>query len=61
MADTPGYPDCNPALFSAPDGSIWLFWPTILDHRWEGALLKYQVAGPRRRRSGPISLVAVAA
>jgi predicted neuraminidase len=41
MADTPGYPDCNPALFSAPDGSLWLYWPTILDHRWEGALLKY--------------------
>jgi predicted neuraminidase len=41
LADTPGYPDCNPALFAAPDGSLWLFWPTILDHRWEGALLKY--------------------
>jgi predicted neuraminidase len=45
MADTPGYPDCNPALFSS-GGEIWLFWPTILDHRWEGALLKYQAAGP---------------
>lgn len=44
MADTPGYPDCNPALFAAPDGSVWLWWPTILDHRWEGALLKYQRA-----------------
>jgi predicted neuraminidase len=41
MADTPGYPDCNPALFAAPDHSLWLFWPTILDHRWEGALLKF--------------------
>ncbi len=41
VADTPGYPDCNPALFAAPDRSLWLFWPTILDHRWEGALLKY--------------------
>ena len=41
LADTPGYPDCNPALFAAPDGALWLFWPTILDHRWEGALLKY--------------------
>ena len=41
MADTPGYPDCNPSLFAPPDGSLWLFWPTILDHRWEGALLKY--------------------
>jgi hypothetical protein len=46
MADTAGYPDCNPALFAAPDGSVWLFWPTILDHRWEGALLKYAVADP---------------
>lgn len=45
MADTPGYPDCNPALFSA-SGEIWLFWPTILDHHWEGALLKYQAVGP---------------
>jgi predicted neuraminidase len=41
LADTPGYPDCNPALFAAPGGALWLFWPTILDHRWEGALLKY--------------------
>jgi hypothetical protein len=51
MADTPGYPDCNPALFAAPDDSLWLFWPTILDHRWEGALLKFarceQPPGPQ--------------
>ena len=44
MDDTPGYPDCNPALFAAPDGTLWLYYPTILDHRWEGALLKYRVA-----------------
>jgi predicted neuraminidase len=44
LADTPGYPDCNPALFAAPDGAVWMWWPTILDHRWEGALLKYRVA-----------------
>ncbi|MDX2036533.1 MAG: sialidase family protein [Isosphaeraceae bacterium] len=41
LADTPGYPDCNPAIFAAPDGSVWMIWPTILDHRWEGALLKF--------------------
>ena len=38
-------------LFAAPDGTIWLFWPTILDHRWEGALLKFarcdQAGAPR--------------
>ena len=44
MADTPGYPDMNPALFSAPDASLWMIWPTVLDHRWEGALLKFAVA-----------------
>ena len=53
MADTPGYPDCNPALFAAPDRTVRLFWPTILDHRWEGALLKYAVARDDGDRSGP--------
>lgn len=54
MADTPGYPDCNPALFAAPGGSVWLFWPTILDHRWEGALLKYVVADSSPSPPGPV-------
>jgi predicted neuraminidase len=53
MADTPGYPDCNPALLAAPDGSLWLFWPTILDHRWEGALLKYARCEQASAESGP--------
>jgi predicted neuraminidase len=53
MADTPGYPDCNPALFAAPDRTIWLFWPTILDHRWEGALLKYAMARDEGEHAGP--------
>lgn len=44
VADTPGYPDCNPALFAAPDGSVWVWWPTILDHHWESALLKFRRA-----------------
>jgi predicted neuraminidase len=39
--DTPGYPDCNPATFVDPEGGLWLWWPVILDHRWEGALLKF--------------------
>lgn len=54
MADTPGYPDCNPALFVAPGGAVWLFWPTILDHRWEGALLKYQVAAGAGSTGSPV-------
>lgn len=54
LADTPGYPDCNPALFAAPDQTIWLFWPTILDHHWEGALLKFAVAKDSGDHSGPL-------
>jgi predicted neuraminidase len=53
LADTPGYPDCNPALFAAPDKTLWLFWPTILDHRWEGALLKFAVARDAPSESSP--------
>lgn len=44
LADTPGYPDCNPAIFAAPNGELWLWYPTILDHNWEGALLKFHVS-----------------
>lgn len=44
LADTPDYPDCNPAIFAAPTGELWLWYPTILDHHWEGALLKYHVS-----------------
>jgi predicted neuraminidase len=57
LADTPGYPDCNPALFAAHDRTVWLFWPTILDHRWEGALLKFAVAEDRGEHSGPLRWV----
>ena len=59
LADTPGYPDCNPALFAAPDGSLWLFWPTILDHRWEGALLKFARSRPSDGRAGRLEMVVV--
>lgn len=44
LADTPGYPDCNPSLHVDDRGRLWLFYPTILDHHWEGALLKYRVS-----------------
>lgn len=44
LSDTPGYPDLNPSLLVGPDRSFWLVYPTVLDHRWEGALLKYFVA-----------------
>lgn len=53
LADTPGFPDCNPCMIVAPDGALWLFWPTILDNQWESALLKYQVSRSFQQRTGP--------
>ncbi|MGZ8919375.1 MAG: sialidase family protein [Limisphaerales bacterium] len=44
MADTPGYPDTNCALFIDPQGRLWLLWPTILANRWESALMKYRIS-----------------
>jgi predicted neuraminidase len=53
MADTPQYPDINPILFFDPRGRLWLLWATILDHRWEGALLKFRIAPHAGRRGVP--------
>jgi predicted neuraminidase len=44
MADTPGYPDTNGAMFIDPLGRLWLLWPTILANRWESALMKYRIS-----------------
>ena len=44
LADTPGYPDCNPAMFIDPRNRLWLLWPTILANRWETALMKYRIS-----------------
>ncbi len=44
LADTPGYPDTNCCLLVDPRGRLWLFWPTILAHTWESALMKYRVS-----------------
>jgi predicted neuraminidase len=53
MADTPGYPDTNCAMFIDPRGRLWLLWPTILANRWESALMKYRIASDYRRDGPP--------
>ena len=42
LADTPGFPDCNPAMFIDPRGRLWLVWITIQSNRWESSLLKFR-------------------
>ena len=44
LADTPGFPDCNTALFIDAQKRLWLFWPVILANTWESCLTNYRVA-----------------
>jgi predicted neuraminidase len=44
LADTPGFPDCNPTMFIDAKGRLWLMWAAILSNQWESALLKYRVS-----------------
>jgi len=44
MADTPGFPDCNPVLFIDQNEKLWLFWIAVQAHRWEQSILKYRTS-----------------
>jgi len=54
LADTPGYPDTNCAMFVDPAGRLWLLWPTILAHRWETALMKVRIASEYSAEGPPV-------
>ena len=57
LADTPGFPDCNTALFVDDRQRLWLFYPTILANSWESCLTNFKVssrfARPGSPRMGP--------
>lgn len=44
VADTPGFPDCNTALFLDDRQRLWLFYPTILANSWESCLTNFKVS-----------------
>ncbi len=54
MADTPGYPDTNCAMFIDPQGRLWLMWPTILANEWHTALMKYKISDQYQSSGAPI-------
>ena len=49
MADTPGFPDTNCSMMIDTNERLWLLWPTILDNRWESALMKYKISSDYQR------------
>src|SRR5438477_8392300 len=53
LADTPGFPDCNTALFIDSKSRLWLFWPLILANSWESCLTCYRVSSDYQRDGAP--------
>ena len=44
LADFPGFPDCNTALFIDSRKRLWMFWPIILANTWESSITLYRVS-----------------
>jgi hypothetical protein len=53
VADSPGFPDCNPVAFADRRGRLSVVWPAILDNRWETALLRFRAAPVEGWTAGP--------
>src|SRR5262245_11338835 len=53
LADTPGFPETNPVLYVDRRDRLFFFWPLIIAHRWETALMKYRVSTNYQQAEGP--------
>jgi predicted neuraminidase len=53
MADTPGFPETNPVLFLDSKQRLFFFWPLIIAHQWETALMKYRISTDYQQSAGP--------
>jgi predicted neuraminidase len=53
LADTPGFPETNPVLFLDSRQRLFFFWPLIVAHQWETALMKYRISTDYEQPSGP--------
>ncbi len=53
MADTPGFPDCNTAMWIDKEDKLWLFWPVILANSWESCLTHYRTSSDYQKDGAP--------
>jgi predicted neuraminidase len=53
MADTPGFPDGNTAMFIDSQKRLWLFWPLVIANTWESCLTQYRVSFDYEREGPP--------
>jgi len=54
MADTPGFPDCNPILFLDQDEKLWLFWITVRANGWQHSILRYRTSSNYGGDAAPV-------
>src|SRR4051794_33310310 len=53
LADTPGFPDTNPAMFVDSKGRLFLLWAVIVANQWETALMKYRISTDTKAAGPP--------
>jgi predicted neuraminidase len=53
MADTPGFPDGNTAMFIDSQKRLWLFWPLVIANTWESCLTQYRISSDYQRDGAP--------
>ena len=53
MADTPGFPDCNPVLFIDQQDRLWMFWIAVRAHGWQHSILKYRLSTDYQQPGAP--------
>jgi predicted neuraminidase len=54
LADTPGFPDCNPTLFLDQEYRLHLFWIVVVANRWESSILKTKVSSSYLEKGAPV-------
>jgi len=53
LADTPGFPDCNPTLFMDNQDRLHLFWIVVQANRWETSILKTRISSNYQNDGAP--------
>jgi predicted neuraminidase len=53
MADTPGFPDGNTAMFIDAQKRLWLFWPIVIANTWESCITSYRFATEYQGEGAP--------
>lgn len=53
MAETPGFPDGNTAMWIDKDDRLWLFWPVVVANTWESVVSHYRISADYQGRGAP--------